>query len=613
MRKFIAILAFATLPALLVGCEEAQQGSFTDSRDGKKYKTVKIGSQVWMAENLNYEANGSKCYENNSSNCQKYGRLYNWHIALNSCPSGWHLPSNDEWDELYRFADGTSGTESHYESKTAGKLLKATNGWDNDSSGTDEFGFAALPGGYGRPGGYFNLAGIFANWWSASESSDIYAYYRTILKYDDDGAYLDDNEKDLLFNVRCVRDYNENGKVKDAKHNKDDVAGGGKRDVRRGSFTDSRDGKTYKTVKIGSQNWMAENLDYNATGSKCYDNMQANCKQYGRLYNWETAKKACPAGWHLPSNEEWEELYLVDGTNGSETPSGSLYGNNTEGKLLKATSGWNSYKDVSGNGTDDYGFSALPGGYKHWKDGSFRNVGYIGYWWSSSKDGNGAYRHQMEYDRDYANHAYDISLYLFSVRCVQGSYENGKVKDVERNKNGVADVQRNSDPKDGKVKGGVLKDGVLTDSRDGKKYKAVKIGNKTWMAENLNYNASGSKCYGNQSSNCQKYGRLYNWNTALKACPSGWYLPSKSEWHALDQAILTGNGNGTDESVFALPPGGNGYSDGSFDNAGYGGRWWSSSEYYGDNAHYRFYDNGYINWSFQTKSNFLISVRCVKN
>jgi uncharacterized protein (TIGR02145 family) len=122
----------------------------------------------------------------------------------------------------------------------------------------------------------------------------------------------------------------------------------------KGTFKDSRDGKTYKTVKIGNQTWMAENLNYNAKGSKCYgeggkvyyelkgensektlsnNEIQANCTKYGRLYDWETAKTVCPAGWHLPSRAEW-----------------NLLGDNA--KKLKATTGW--YGD--GSGTDDYGF-----------------------------------------------------------------------------------------------------------------------------------------------------------------------------------------------------------------------------------------------------------------
>ena len=116
------------------------------------------------------------------------------------------------------------------------------------------------------------------------------------------------------------------------------------------SLQDERDGKTYKTVKIGEQTWMAENLNYNAEGSKCYENKQENCAKYGRLYNWQTAMKSCPAGWHLPSEEEW--IVLIETAGGKEKA----------GKKLKAKEGWKRRCCNTSNGTDDYGFSALPTG-----------------------------------------------------------------------------------------------------------------------------------------------------------------------------------------------------------------------------------------------------------
>ena len=153
------------------------------------------------------------------------------------------------------------------------------------------------------------------------------------------------------------------------------------------SFTDSRDGKIYKKVTIGSQTWMGENLNYNASGSKCYDNLNSNCETYGRLYNWETANKAaCPSGWHLPTKAEWDVL-------------------GDDAKNLKAT---------SFGGTNGYGFSALPGGSGYFSYGSFSNVGGYGYWWSAN-----GYRY-MSYGSDHAGwgNTYDASS-LFSVRCLQ--------------------------------------------------------------------------------------------------------------------------------------------------------------------------------------------------
>jgi len=169
--------------------------TFTDSRDGKQYKKVTIGRQTWMAENLNYAASGSKCYDNKESNCQKYGRLYNWNTAKSVCPSGWHLPSKAEWEVL----TATVGGE-----ETEGKYLKTTRGWDS-SNGVDAFGFSALPGGSGYPGDHSDdqYIGTHGNWWISSENNTNHAYYRMIIF---DIASWASNYKTALFSVRCVQD-----------------------------------------------------------------------------------------------------------------------------------------------------------------------------------------------------------------------------------------------------------------------------------------------------------------------------------------------------------------------------------------------------------------------
>ena len=148
-----------------------------------------------MAENLNSEVAGSKCYGNDPSNCAKYGRLYTWNEAMIACPVGWHLPSDDEWTVLVKFV----GDE-----KTAGKKLKSKTTWSIDN-GTDDYGFSALPGGNGSSDGYFGSDGYSGNWWSATEYNASDAWIRD-MSYDLEDVYRDNDDKAYLFSVRCVKD-----------------------------------------------------------------------------------------------------------------------------------------------------------------------------------------------------------------------------------------------------------------------------------------------------------------------------------------------------------------------------------------------------------------------
>lgn len=120
-----------------VVCPENMRGTFTDARDGQVYKYTTIGNQVWMAENLRFD-DGSWCAEDT---CSVKGRIYEFENALNACPTGWHLPSGDEWNELFNSVGGAD---------SAGMRLKATAGWTplnpgQLSNGTDDCGFALLP------------------------------------------------------------------------------------------------------------------------------------------------------------------------------------------------------------------------------------------------------------------------------------------------------------------------------------------------------------------------------------------------------------------------------------------------------------------------------------
>jgi uncharacterized protein (TIGR02145 family) len=173
------------------------------------------------------------------------------------------------------------------------------------------------------------------------------------------------------------------------------------------TFTDSRDGKQYKTVKIGTQTWLAENLAFKTnSGCYAYANNEDNVKTYGYLYNWETAKKVCPSGWHLPSQDEWKTL------------STNLGGESIAADKLKESGTAHWQKPVSQT-TNVSGFTALPGGYRN-ENGEYWVIGYTAWWWCSSENDPERAHHILIY-----GHTPDLSIsYVnkidgFSVRCIK--------------------------------------------------------------------------------------------------------------------------------------------------------------------------------------------------
>lgn len=186
-------------------------GSMTDSRDGQVYKTVEVGTQIWMAQNLNYVpasqlGYGAWCYNLSSDSCLKYGRLYNWSAAMSGsassaavpsgvrglCPSGWHLPSDGEWTILANVLGGA---------QLAGKKLKSDI-WAGDNSS----GFSALPaGGRNYYGIYYDI-GDYAHFWSATEKDSSYAWYRFLES--GSGVFSRDYgyNKNFGFSIRCLKD-----------------------------------------------------------------------------------------------------------------------------------------------------------------------------------------------------------------------------------------------------------------------------------------------------------------------------------------------------------------------------------------------------------------------
>jgi len=180
-----------------------------DARDGKTYKTVKIGTQTWMAENLAWKTgNGCFAYDNNESNMKTYGYLYNWETATNVCPSGWHLPSDKEWAMLTTYLGGDS--IAHIEMKETG-----LSHWkEADSSVTNKSGFSAIPGGLYNYNSFkhrieFQYIGNYAYWWGATtepgEGNNLNACFRTLGDYYKNEK-LDYASKRRGSSVRCIKD-----------------------------------------------------------------------------------------------------------------------------------------------------------------------------------------------------------------------------------------------------------------------------------------------------------------------------------------------------------------------------------------------------------------------
>jgi uncharacterized protein (TIGR02145 family) len=445
----------------------------TVTHGGKTYRTVRINTQNWMAENLNHDGGGG-CYD---YDCEKYGRLYDWATAMDLgncnnkscleniqanhrgiCPSGWHIPTSDDWKTLINFVGTT---------ENAGLYLKAESGWGinyNNSSGNGEnkYGFAALPGGYGDLIGGFSNVGIQGVWWSANENTS-YPDMAIGLYINKNGNNMPNNSynKRYEFSVRCVENADVSGycfynnsctpmllsqcnsnngtlypssSICDSNIPKcNNVAynlathyckNNGSEITEYGTVSDGT--KTYKTVIIDDKEWMAENLNTAVNGSKCGSGFDpengsqvltnentVNCDRYGRLYDWTTVMQGsassdanpsgvrgvCPEGWHLPSASEWGamESYVGGGENA--------------GTKLMARSGWG----TGNNGTNAYGFAALPGGYG--AGYSFFYEGFRGAWWTSTSpyyrmigSGEGISTLSDEYNGNEG---------FYSVRCVK--------------------------------------------------------------------------------------------------------------------------------------------------------------------------------------------------
>ena len=373
---------------------DASANTLKDLRDGQIYRTVKIAGQVWMAENLNYEVENSSCFKNSADSCAKYGRLYTLPIQ-GVCPSGWHLPSGVELNALVTEAGGPI---------VAGLHLKSRTDWYRTVRGTDALGFAALPAGrWSEDNGF--VGGITA-FWSSSERDSIHVYAMHLSDYRADITFSD--KDNVAYSVRCLKN---NDSVESSSSGSEASSSSVKIALackmkntdycKYETLIDERDGKSYKAVKIGTQTWMAENLNYASlqptdrldSTSFCYENEPFNCEKDGRLYLWSAVmdsaatwsdngkgcgygvvcsptfpvRGVCPAGWHVPNRDEVMEL--LDAVGGVDV-AGDM--------LISEYSGCIDEVDL-------YGFSFRPTGRKR-SEGYYDDDGEYGYMWTTTDD-----------------------------------------------------------------------------------------------------------------------------------------------------------------------------------------------------------------------------------
>ena len=425
--------------------------------DGNVYNTVQIGDQCWMRENLKTTkyANGTtiplgttssydvayRYYpDNDSANVTDYGYLYNWAAVMNGsasseanpsgvqgiCPTGWHVPSDDEWTELTHYVKSQSQYVCGDDTNYIAKALASETGWNSSSlfnckvgyhpDANNATGFSARPAGFYL--GNYGYFGDLAYFWSATQYTSNNAYVR-YLYYNDAFVTRGNNIKNFGYSVRCVRNEEGSGSEGDGDNEDDDTtdttitaqACPGVPTV-----TDV-DSNVYNTVQIGEQCWMRENLrttryangttiplgtsTSSTTAYRYYPNdNSANVPDYGYLYNWPAVMNGslsssanpsgvqgiCPNGWHVPSDAEWTEL--------TNYVSSQFYqyvcGGDVDyiAKALASEEEWNSSTDNCAVGNNPSannatGFSARPAGYYY---GSYYDFGNYATFWSATQN-----------------------------------------------------------------------------------------------------------------------------------------------------------------------------------------------------------------------------------
>lgn len=376
-------------------------GSVTDSRDTKVYRTLQIGTQKWIVDNMRYDAGAthSVCL-NGGTDCSTYGRYYDYSAAKSACPTGYRLPTNAEWVTL-----GVAAGAGTFDGSP---LLAISNLWFM-SGATNSSGFSALPG-----GNYDILfadgydVGDYAEYWTAYDA-DPYAGY--VYMSVEDFAFGSILIEDYMLPVRCIEGTSFSSSstgTSSSISSSSSSSSSSSNSIEYGTPL-VIGSNTYTTVVIGTQTWMAENMNEITTESSCYDDSETNCDQYGRLYTLDAANTVCPSGWSLPAEADWDLLF------------NNVGGASIAGLALKAeeddTDGFDWFDLDREN---HYGFSALPAGYHDIDD--YWERGISAYFWTSSFTLNSEYKFVLFSDEDSYAYKYLTTApeeYQMSVRCVK--------------------------------------------------------------------------------------------------------------------------------------------------------------------------------------------------
>lgn len=573
-------------------------GELEDPRDEKIYATVTIGSQTWMAENLNYDAPDSYCYNDADSNCAMYGRLYTWATAMDSagtieqhglgcglgkfcaptypvrgvCPKGWHLPSFGEWETLMYAVDDVY---SEYGNTYDGRPILQKIGWDNDNQDEEDYGFRICPSGLRMGNGKYYYEGSRAYFWTSAESDREMSYTFT-LNQQSSGSIIETNRKDYGVSVRCVKNETDEKPTGSSSSKKtsssssekfgDDEQSSNSIDPKsssssvdaRETFIDERDGKVYKATVIGAKRWMAENLNFETERSSCYNDSAANCDMYGRLYPWADA---------VDSAGVYSKSAVGCGYGVECSPPSHVRGICPENWHLPSQEEWDTLFGLAGNRAErlesftKFGFGVLSAGYRM-SDTTFYHLGSRARFWIS-EESTPKLAYFVGFDGGDMGISSVDKYYGFSIRCVQDDEVSGLISSSSV---GISSSSRapwaylNSK----------ISYGEMTDARDEQVYKTVEIGSQTWMAENLNIGVEVPDwrelnddsqiehyCFDNKVDNCELYGGLYTWAEAMDLpnscntenctdlfqsrhrgiCPEDWHLPTSEEFEALIEYV----------------------------------------------------------------------------